>query len=126
MAKETVKKPKVEVDTIGKAYVGSTFNNIIITLTNKKGDVIVSYSAGQMGFKGSKKNTPFAAQRTAETVAEKGFNFGIRKVNVIVNGPGLGRESAIRSLNKFISVVSITDCTPLPHNGCRQPKKRRS
>lgn len=126
MKKTTVKKSKVEVDTIGKAYVSSTFNNIIITLTNKKGDVISSCSSGQMGFKGSKKNTPFAAQRTAETVAEKGFNNGLRKVDVIVNGPGLGRESAIRSLNKFISVISITDCTSFPHNGCRPPKRRRS
>lgn len=126
MAKTIVKKTKVEVDTIGKAYIGSTFNNIIITLTNKNGDVISSCSSGQMGFKGSKKNTPFAAQRTAETVAETGFKIGIRKVDVIVRGPGLGRESAIRSINKYISVISITDCTPFPHNGCRLPKKRRS
>lgn len=126
MTKTTVKKIKVEVDTIGNAYVGSTFNNIIITITNKKGDVISSCSSGQMGFKGSKKNTPFAAQRAAESVAEKGYNAGIRKVYVIVNGPGLGREAAIRSLNKFLSVVRITDSTSFPHNGCRPPKKRRS
>ena len=126
MTKTTVKKIKVEVDTIGNAYVGSTFNNIIITITNKKGDVISSCSSGQMGFKGSKKNTPFAAQRAGESVAEKGYNAGIRKVYVIVNGPGLGRESAIRSLNKFLSVLSITDSTSFPHNGCRPPKKRRS
>jgi len=125
MSKTTVKK-KVEVETIGNAYVVSTFNNIIITLTNKNGDVISSCSAGRMGFKGSKKNTPFAAQRAAEMVAEKGFNSGLRKVYVIVNGPGLGRESAIRSLNKFISVINITDRTSFPHNGCRQPKRRRS
>lgn len=126
MTKTTVKKIKVEVDTIGNAYVGSTFNNIIITITNKKGDVISSCSSGKMGFKGSKKNTPFAAQKSAEYVAEKGYNAGIRKVYVIVNGPGLGREAAIRSLNKFLSVISITDSTTFPHNGCRPPKKRRS
>ncbi len=126
MAKTTVKKSKVEIDTIGNAYIGSTFNNVIITLTNKKGDVISSCSSGQMGFKGSKKNTPFAAQRAAESVAEKGFNSGLRKVYVIVSGPGLGRESAIRALNKFISVINITDSTPFPHNGCRPSKKRRS
>ncbi|WP_103327532.1 30S ribosomal protein S11 [Bacteroidetes bacterium endosymbiont of Geopemphigus sp.] len=127
MAKTTAtKKRKVEVDFMGQAHISSSFNNIIITLTNNKGDAICSCSAGQMGFKGSKKNTPYAAQRTAEKVAEEGFNAGLRKVDVIINGCGIGRESAIRSLSKVISVVSITDRTPLPHNGCRPPKRRRA
>ncbi|YBU88152.1 MAG: 30S ribosomal protein S11 [Candidatus Walczuchella monophlebidarum] len=117
---------KVEVDIIGIAHINSSFNNIIITLTNKKGEVICSCSAGEIGFKGSKKNTPYAAQITADKVAEKGFNAGLRKVDVIIKGCGIGRESAIRSLNKVISVVSITDRTPLPHNGCRPPKRRRA
>ena len=120
------KKQKVEIDSMGQAHISSSFNNTIITLTNNKGDTICSCSTGQMGFKGSKKNTPYATQRTAERVAEKGFNAGLRKVDVIINGCGIGRESAIRSLSKVISITNIIDRTPLPHNGCRPPKRRRA
>ncbi|ADE35518.1 SSU ribosomal protein S11P [Candidatus Karelsulcia muelleri DMIN] len=111
---------------IGEAHIKSTYNNIIITLTNKKGDVIAWSSAGKMGFKGSKKNTPYAAQITAEDVAEKGLNAGIKKLEVIVKGPGAGRDAAIRALvNKNLILLVIKDITPIPHNGCRPPKKRR-
>lgn len=111
---------------LGEAHIKSTYNNIIITLTNKKGDVIAWSSAGKMGFKGSKKNTPYAAQITAEDVAEKVLNAGIKKLEVIVKGPGSGRDAAIRALvNKNLILLVIKDITPIPHNGCRPPKKRR-
>lgn len=111
---------------LGEAHIKSTYNNIIITLTNKKGDVIAWSSAGKMGFKGSKKNTPYAAQITAEDVAEKVLNAGIKKLEVIVKGPGSGRDAAIRALvNKNLILLVIKDMTPIPHNGCRPPKKRR-
>jgi small subunit ribosomal protein S11 len=126
MAKTVVKKRKVKIDSVGQAHIQSTFNNIIISLTNKEGEVISWSSAGKMGFKGSKKNTPYAAQMAAEDCAKSAFEAGLRKVKVYVKGPGQGRESAIRSLhNTGIEVSEIVDITPLPHNGCRPPKTRR-
>lgn len=120
------KKNKVIVDSIGEAHISSTFNNIIITLTNKKGEVIAWSSAGKMGFKGSKKNTPYAAQIAAENVAKKGITAGLKKVDVSVKGAGSGRDAAIRAIhNSGIQVLVIKDVTPLPHNGCRPPKERR-
>jgi small subunit ribosomal protein S11 len=126
MAKNVKKKKNVKVDPIGHAHIQSTFNNIIISLTNSQGQVISWASAGKMGFKGSKKNTPYAAQVAAEECAKEAFEFGLRKVRVYVKGPGAGRESAIRSLhNSGIEVTEILDVTPMPHNGCRPPKRRR-
>ena len=128
MAKSTksTKKRKVVVESIGEAHVTSSFNNIIISLTNKKGDVIAWSSAGKMGFRGSKKNTPYAAQMAAEDAAKVAHEAGLRKVKVYVKGPGNGRESAIRSIhNSGIDVTEIIDVTPIPHNGCRPPKRRR-
>jgi len=123
---KTTKKRKVIVEPIGEAHVVASFNNIIISLTNKKGDVISWSSAGKMGFRGSKKNTPHAAQVAAEDCAKAAHEAGLRKVRVFVKGPGNGRESAIRSLhNAGIEVTEIVDVTPLPHNGCRPPKRRR-
>ena len=126
MAKASSKKRKVIVDAIGEAHINASFNNIIISLTNKKGDVVSWSSAGKMGFRGSKKNTPYAAQLAAEDCAEVAKEAGLRKVKVYVKGPGNGRESAIRSLhNAGIEVTEIIDVTPIPHNGCRPPKRRR-
>ena len=126
MAKSTSKKRKVIVDAVGEAHVTASFNNIIISLTNKKGDVIAWSSAGKMGFRGSKKNTPYAAQLAAEDCAKVGLEAGLKKVKVYVKGPGNGRESAMRSLhNAGIEVTEIIDVTPMPHNGCRPPKRRR-
>ena len=128
MAKANIKKKKknVKVDAVGEAHIQATFNNIIISLTNSKGQVISWASAGKMGFKGSKKNTPYAAQVAAEECAREAHDFGLRRVKVYVKGPGAGRESAIRSLhNSGVEVTEIIDVTPLPHNGCRPPKKRR-
>ncbi len=120
------KKRKVVVESVGEAHVSATFNNVIISLTNKKGDVIAWSSAGKMGFRGSKKNTPYAAQVAAEDAATVAFDAGLKKVKVYVKGPGNGRESAIRTIhNAGIEVTEIIDVTPLPHNGCRPPKKRR-
>ena len=120
------KKRKVIVETVGEAHVSATFNNVIVSLTNKKGDVIAWSSAGKMGFRGSKKNTPYAAQVAAEGAAKVAFDAGLKKVKVYVKGPGNGRESAIRTIhNAGIEVTEIIDVTPLPHNGCRPPKKRR-
>lgn len=120
------KKRKVVVESVGEAHVSATFNNVIISLTNKKGDVIAWSSAGKMGFRGSKKNTPYAAQVAAEDAAKVAFDSGLKKVKVYVKGPGNGRESAIRTIyNAGIEVTEIIDVTPLPHNGCRPPKKRR-
>ena len=120
------KKRKVVVESVGEAHVSATFNNVIISLTNKKGDVIAWSSAGKMGFRGSKKNTPYAAQVAAEDAAKVAFDSGLKKVKVYVKGPGNGRESAIRTIhNAGIEVTEIIDVTPLPHNGCRSPKKRR-
>jgi small subunit ribosomal protein S11 len=127
MAKsKKVKKKNVKVEAQGCAHIQATFNNIIVTLTNKAGQVISWSSAGKMGFRGSKKNTPYAAQVAAEDAAKEAHDFGLRKVKVFVKGPGSGRESAIRSLhNAGIEVTEIIDVTPLPHNGCRPPKRRR-
>src|SRR5215471_384620 len=125
-AKAAAKKRVVKVDSYGDAHVTASFNNIIISLTNKQGQVISWSSAGKMGFKGSKKNTPYAAQMAAQDAAKVAADAGLRKVDVYVKGPGSGRESAIRALsNNGIEVVMIKDVTPLPHNGCRPPKKRR-
>ena len=126
MAKSSSKKRKVIVDAIGEAHITASFNNIIISMTNSVGQVISWGSAGKMGFKGSKKNTPYAAQMAAENCAQKAYDLGLRKVEVFVKGPGAGRESAIRTIqNVGIEVTTITDVTPLPHNGCRPPKRRR-
>ena len=126
MAKSNTKKRKVIVESTGEAHVTASFNNIIISLTNKKGDVISWSSAGKMGFRGSKKNTPYAAQLAAEDAVNVAKEAGLRKVKVYVKGPGAGRESAIRSLhNAGIEVTEIIDVTPMPHNGCRPPKRRR-
>ncbi len=123
---KTSKKRKVIVESVGEAHISATFNNIIISLTNKKGDVISWSSAGKMGFRGSKKNTPYAAQVAAEDAVKTAQEAGLRKVKVYVKGPGNGRESAIRSIhNAGIEVTEIIDVTPLPHNGCRPPKRRR-
>jgi small subunit ribosomal protein S11 len=120
------KKRVVKVDTIGKAYVNASFNNLIITLTNSNGQVISWSSAGKMGFKGSKKNTPYAAQMAAQDASKVAYDLGLRKVKVYIKGPGAGRESAIRTLHTAgIEVMEIVDVTPLPHNGCRPPKRRR-
>jgi small subunit ribosomal protein S11 len=120
------KKRVVKVDAIGKAYVNASFNNMIITLTNNSGQVISWSSAGKMGFKGSKKNTPYAAQMAAQDASKVAYDLGLRKVKVFVKGPGAGRESAIRTLHTAgIEVMEIMDITPLPHNGCRPPKRRR-
>lgn len=125
--KSTVKKKSLFItDPIGIAHIQSSFNNIIISITNKKGDVIAWSSAGKMNFKGSKKNTPYAAQITAENVAKTVLNVGIKKVEVKIKGPGSGRDAAIRALNNSgIIITVIKDITPLPHNGCRPPKRRR-
>ncbi|MEI8192811.1 MAG: 30S ribosomal protein S11 [Flavobacteriia bacterium] len=127
MAKTNQKKKKnVKVEAAGEAHIQASFNNIIISLTNNAGQVISWASAGKMGFKGSKKNTPYAAQLAAENCAKEAHDFGLRRVRVFVKGPGGGRESAIRSLhNSGIEVTEIIDVTPLPHNGCRPPKRRR-
>jgi small subunit ribosomal protein S11 len=129
MAKQNtkvVKKRKVKVDPIGEAHINATFNNIIISLTNTSGQVISWSSAGKMGFRGSKKNTPYAAQMAAEDCGSVASEAGLKKVKVYVKGPGNGRESAIRTLhNSGIEVTEIVDVTPIPHNGCRPPKRRR-
>ncbi|MBS4040556.1 MAG: 30S ribosomal protein S11 [Flavobacteriales bacterium] len=126
MAKQTTKKRKVIVESSGEAHINATFNNIIISLTNKKGEVISWSSAGKMGFRGSKKNTPYAAQMAAEDCSKVALEAGLKKVKVYVKGPGNGRESAIRSIhNGGIEVTEIIDVTPIPHNGCRPPKRRR-
>ncbi|MBS1668624.1 MAG: 30S ribosomal protein S11 [Bacteroidetes bacterium] len=125
-AKAAAKKRVVKVDVYGDAHINATFNNIIISITNKQGQVISASSAGKMGFKGSKKNTPYAAQMAAADAAKIATDAGLKKVDVFVKGPGSGREGAIRSLaNNGIEVVMIKDVTPMPHNGCRPPKKRR-
>jgi small subunit ribosomal protein S11 len=124
--KTAAKKRIVKVDAHGDAHVSATFNNIIISLTNKTGQVISWSSAGKMGFRGSKKNTPYAAQMAAQDCGKVAIDAGLKKVDVFVKGPGSGREGAIRSLaNIGLEITSIKDVTPLPHNGCRPPKKRR-
>jgi small subunit ribosomal protein S11 len=128
MAKSTrsSKKRVVKVEPTGMAYISASFNNIIISLTNNAGQVISWSSSGKMGFRGSKKNTPYAAQLAAEDCAKVAYDAGLRKVKVHVKGPGAGRESAIRTIHSMgIEVTEIKDVTPLPHNGCRPPKRRR-
>lgn len=128
MAKKSAstRKRVVKIEPVGQAHIHSSFNNIIISLTNNSGQVISWSSAGKMGFKGSKKNTPYAAQTAATDCAKVAFDLGLRKVKVFVKGPGNGRESAIRALHGAgIEVSEIVDVTPLPHNGCRPPKRRR-
>lgn len=125
-AKTTAKKRVVKVDVYGDAHINATFNNLIVSLTNKQGQVISWSSAGKMGFRGSKKNTPYAAQMAAQQCAQVAYDLGMRKAEVWVKGPGSGRESAIRTIqNAGIEVTTIKDVTPLPHNGCRPPKRRR-
>lgn len=120
------KKKKIHVDVNGKAFIKATFNNVIITLTDIYGNTIAWSSAGKNGFKGSRKNTPFAAQVSAEAAAKEAYDMGLRKVEVFVKGPGSGREAAIRSLQTAgLEVTIIRDITPIPHNGCRPPKRRR-
>ena len=124
--KKTVKKRKVSIESNGFAYVKSTFNNIIVSITNSQGQVISWSSAGKMGFRGSKKNTPYAAQVAAQDCAKVAVDLGLKKVEVLVKGPGAGRESAIRTLSQAgLEVSAIRDVTPLPNNGCRPPKRRR-
>ena len=128
MAKSTkkVRKRKVKVEPEGMVFIKASFNNIIISLTNKQGQVISWASAGKAGFRGSKKNTPYAAQLASEDAAKVAIEAGLKKVKVYVKGPGNGRESAIRSIhNAGIEVTEIIDVTPMPHNGCRPPKRRR-
>ncbi|MBK7182540.1 MAG: 30S ribosomal protein S11 [Bacteroidetes bacterium] len=125
-AKAAAKKRVVKVDAVGQAHINATFNNIIISLTNNAGQVISWSSAGKMGFRGSKKNTPYAAQLAAQDCAKVAHDAGLRKVKVFVKGPGAGRESAIRTIaGAGIEVSEIMDVTPIPHNGCRPPKRRR-
>lgn len=128
MAKRTksTKKRVVKIEPLGKAFIRATFNNIIISLTNEAGQVISWASSGKMGFRGSKKNTPYAAQMAAQDCSKVAYDLGLRKVKVYVKGPGAGRESAIRTIHSSgIEVLEIIDVTPLPHNGCRPPKRRR-
>lgn len=128
MAKKsgTSRKRVVKVEAVGQAHIHSSFNNIIISMTNNNGEVISWSSAGKKGFRGSKKNTPYAAQTASEECAKTAYDHGLRKVKAYVKGPGNGRESAIRAIsNVGIQVTEIIDVTPLPHNGCRPPKRRR-
>ena len=126
MAKQSKKKKNVQINPVGEAHIQASFNNIIISLCNDKGQVISWSSAGKMGFRGSKKNTPYAAQLAAEDAVKVAHDAGLRKVKVYVKGPGNGRESAIRTLhNNGLEVSEIIDVTPVPHNGCRPPKRRR-
>ena len=124
--KDKAKKRVVVVESVGQVHIRASFNNIIISITNNNGQVISWASAGKMGFRGSKKNTPYAAQMAAEDAAKTAYDAGLRKVKVFVKGPGSGRESAIRTIHGAgIAVTEIIDVTPLPHNGCRPPKRRR-
>ncbi|MEX1140549.1 MAG: 30S ribosomal protein S11 [Bacteroidota bacterium] len=131
MAKQTAapvtkKKKKVHVDSSGKAFIKATFNNVQVTLTDLYGNTIAWSSAGKNGFKGSRKNTPYAAQVSAEAAAKEAYDLGLRKVEVFIKGPGAGREAAVRSLQTSgLEVTMIKDITPIPHNGCRPPKRRR-
>jgi small subunit ribosomal protein S11 len=124
--KDKAKKRVVVVEAVGQAHIKASFNNIIVSITNNNGEVISWASAGKMGFKGSKKNTPYAAQVSAEKAGKEAYDMGLRKVDVVVKGPGSGREAAVRALSVAgLEVHSILDRTPIPHNGCRPPKRRR-
>ena len=126
MAKSANKKRKVSIEPVGEAYINASFNNIIISLTNLKGEVISWSSAGKMGFRGSKKNTPYAAQVAADAAAAKALEYGMKILSVEIKGPGSGRETALRALQaRGFKIISIKDTTPMPHNGTRPPKKRR-
>lgn len=120
------KKRKDKVEIEGQAHIKATFNNTIVTLTDNYGNVISWASAGRIGFKGARKNTPFAAQMAAQTAAKEAMDLGLRKISIMVKGPGSGREAAIRSLQAAgLEIMAIKDVTPIPHNGCRPPKRRR-
>jgi len=120
------KKKKEKVEAEGQAHIKATFNNTIVTLTDNYGNVISWATAGKMGFKGARKNTPFAAQIAAQTAAKEAMDMGLKRISVLVKGPGSGREAAIRSLQAAgLEVMGIKDVTPIPHNGCRPPKRRR-
>jgi len=124
--KDKAKKRVVKVGAVGQAHIKASFNNVIISMTNEAGQVITWATAGKMGFRGSKKNTPYAAQTAARDCAQRAYDLGLRKVEVFVKGPGSGREAAIRTIHSVgIDISSIKDVTPLPHNGCRPPKRRR-
>lgn len=127
MAKVTKRaKKKVHVDAVGVAHIKASFNNVLVTITDVYGNTISWSSAGKNGFKGSRKNTPFAAQVTSEAAAKEAHSLGLRKVDVLIKGPGSGREAAIRALDSAgLQIMSIKDITPIPHNGCRPPKRRR-
>ena len=127
MAKVVKKtKKKVHVDAVGLAHIKASFNNVICTITDIYGNTISWSSAGKNGFKGSRKNTPFAAQVTAEAAAKEAYDLGLREIDVYIKGPGAGREAAIRALSVAgLEILSIKDSTPIPHNGCRPPKRRR-
>ena len=131
MAKQQAKggrpqRKKIQVESNGAAYVKATFNNVLITLTDAYGNTISWASSGKMGFKGSRKNTPYAAQVAAQSAAKEAYDLGLRRVDVFVKGPGSGRESAVRALSAAgLEILTIRDTTPIPHNGCRPPKRRR-
>ena len=125
MAKKKVKR-KVVIDVHGKAFIKASFNNVLVTICDTYGNALCWSSAGKNGFRGSKKNTPYASQVCAEKAGKEAYDMGLRKVDVFVKGPGSGREAAVRALySAGLEVYSITDRTPIPHNGCRPPKKRR-
>jgi small subunit ribosomal protein S11 len=124
--KKSRKKKKEKVEAEGQAHIKSTFNNTVVTLTDNYGNVISWATAGRVGFKGARKNTPYAAQMAAQNAAKEAMELGLRKISVMVKGPGAGREAAIRSLQATgLEVIAIKDVTPIPHNGCRPPKRRR-
>ncbi len=124
--RRTVRKKNVVVESNGQAFIKATFNNVIITLTDQYGNCIAWASSGKMGFKGSRKNTPYAAQIAASAAGKEAHDLGLRRVDVYVKGPGSGRESAVRGLDSAgLDIASIRDVTPIPHNGCRPPKRRR-
>ena len=124
--KDKAKKRVVKVDKTGQVHIKASFNNVIISITNDVGQVIAWSSAGKMGFRGSKKNTPYAAQKAAEDCARAAYELGLRQVNAYLKGAGVGRESAVRTIQEAgIEVMVIKDVTPLPHNGCRPPQRRR-
>jgi small subunit ribosomal protein S11 len=126
VTRTVAKKKKVHVDPYGRVFIQATFNNIIVSITNANGQVVAWSSAGKMGFKGSKKNTPYAASQASQECAKTAYDMGMRKADVQIKGPGAGREAAIRTINNAgIEITSIHDITPIPHNGCRPPKKRR-
>jgi small subunit ribosomal protein S11 len=126
LARAKKQRKKIQVDSHGIAHIKATFNNTIVTITDRYGNTLAWSSGGRIGYRGTKKGTPFAAQLAAEAAAKEAYNLGIRKVDVLVKGPGSGREAAIRALQTAgLEILSIRDVTPIPHNGCRPPKRRR-